>query len=159
MKEPPMREQLHFEDVSVGDELPVYEKVVDPRQLFYFSSATQNGHRIHYDQRWAIDVEGHRDILVHGPLQVALMVKTITDWTGPGGSVIHISLRYKASAHPGDELRFVGRVVDKRTEGEARLVDLEIHEERGPEGQAEVLMPGRATVRLPARPGLNEGKG
>lgn len=35
--------------------------------LFRFSAATFNGHRIHYDRRYAVEVEGHPDLVVHGP--------------------------------------------------------------------------------------------
>lgn len=41
---------------------------VDERLLFCFSALTYNAHRIHYDRRFTIDVEGHPDLLVHGPL-------------------------------------------------------------------------------------------
>ena len=39
-------------------------------QLFLYSAATHNPHRIHYDRDYAA-VEGHPDIIVHGPLQGA----------------------------------------------------------------------------------------
>ncbi len=58
--------------------------------MFFFSAATYNGHRIHYDRTWAVDVEGYPDILVHGPLQAALMAKAVTDWIGPGGRLVRI---------------------------------------------------------------------
>lgn len=41
--------------------------------LFRFSAFTFNGHRIHYDESFARS-EGHPGLLVHGPLQAALML-------------------------------------------------------------------------------------
>ncbi|KAL5360989.1 hypothetical protein BJX96DRAFT_175816 [Aspergillus floccosus] len=38
--------------------------------LFRFSALTFNPHKIHYSTPWAKDVEGHRDIVVHGPLNL-----------------------------------------------------------------------------------------
>ncbi|KAL4804816.1 hypothetical protein BDV18DRAFT_161906 [Aspergillus unguis] len=38
--------------------------------LFRFSALTFNPHKIHYSQPWARDVEGHKDIVVHGPLNL-----------------------------------------------------------------------------------------
>ena len=64
-----MADQTYFEDVSVGDPIPVLSVTVDETQLFFYSAATYNGHRIHYDKTWATEVEGYPDILVHGPLQ------------------------------------------------------------------------------------------
>ena len=46
----------------------VYRLEPDERMLFCFSALTYNAHRIHYDHRYAVDIEGHRDLLVHGPL-------------------------------------------------------------------------------------------
>lgn len=42
--------------------------------LFRFSALTFNGHRIHYDKPWATEVEGHRDVVVHGPLNLISML-------------------------------------------------------------------------------------
>lgn len=39
--------------------------------LFRFSAATFNCHRIHYDQRYAREVEGYPDLVVHGPFIAA----------------------------------------------------------------------------------------
>ncbi len=41
----------------------------DPVLLFRFSALTGNSHRIHYDQQYAHDVEGHAGLVVQGPLQ------------------------------------------------------------------------------------------
>ncbi|PYI05747.1 C6 transcription factor [Aspergillus sclerotiicarbonarius CBS 121057] len=38
--------------------------------LFRFSALTFNPHKIHYSTPWARDVEGHKDIVVHGPLNL-----------------------------------------------------------------------------------------
>lgn len=47
---------------------------VDPVRLFRFSALTFNGHRIHYDRTYAMEVEKYPGLVVHGPLQaVALM--------------------------------------------------------------------------------------
>jgi 3-methylfumaryl-CoA hydratase len=41
--------------------------VPGPVDLFRFSAVTFNAHRIHYDQRYAREVEGYPDLVVHGP--------------------------------------------------------------------------------------------
>lgn len=42
--------------------------------LFRFSALTFNAHRIHYDKPWATQVEGHRSVVVHGPLNLISML-------------------------------------------------------------------------------------
>lgn len=39
--------------------------------LFRFSALTCNAHRIHYDEAYATEVEGHAGLVVHGPLLTA----------------------------------------------------------------------------------------
>lgn len=39
--------------------------------LFRFSAATFNGHRIHYDRPYATEVEGYPSLVIHGPFTAA----------------------------------------------------------------------------------------
>jgi 3-methylfumaryl-CoA hydratase len=42
--------------------------------LFRYSALTFNGHRIHYDRRYATTVEGYPGLVVHGPLIATLLL-------------------------------------------------------------------------------------
>ena len=44
--------------------------------LFRFSALTHNAHRIHYDHRYATEVEGYPGLVVHGPLVALLLLAT-----------------------------------------------------------------------------------
>ena len=46
----------------------------DPVMLFRYSALTFNGHRIHYDRRYATEVEGYPGLVVHGPLIATLLL-------------------------------------------------------------------------------------
>jgi 3-methylfumaryl-CoA hydratase len=69
-KEPPTAPAL--------ETLPVaqWSREIDPHPtlLFRFSALTFNAHRIHYDVIYAREVEGYRDLVVHGPLTATLLV-------------------------------------------------------------------------------------
>ena len=143
-----MADQIYFEDVVVGSELATTTVIVSTVQMFFFSAATYNGHRIHYDRPFAAEHEGHPDVLVHGPLQAALMAKTLTDWAGLAGRLVRLAVQNRASAYPGEELRFTGRVTGKVEDNAGGLIYLEVQEEKG---LGELLMPATATVRLPKR--------
>ncbi|MPZ62033.1 MAG: acyl dehydratase [Propionibacteriales bacterium] len=142
-----MDDQVYFEDVTVGAEIPPLCLAVSRVQMFFFSAATYNGHRIHYDVTWARDVEGYPDILVHGPLQVASLARALTDWASGGGRLIRYAVQNRGTAHPDEELQFRGLVTALRPDGDRGLVELEIRGEKG----GTVLMPGTATVSLPRR--------
>jgi hydroxyacyl-ACP dehydratase HTD2-like protein with hotdog domain len=115
--------------------------------MFFFSAATYNGHRIHYDKQWAREVEGYDDVLVQGPLQSALLARAVTDWIGGRGRLVEYAVQNRAVAYPGQQLVFGGEVTAKRMADGVGLVDLTITGRR----DDTVLMPGTATVALPLR--------
>jgi len=141
------REQIFYEDVHPGDTLPTLAVTADERQLFFFSAATYNGHRIHYDKDWARTVEGYDDVIVQGPLQAALLARAVTDWIGGRGRLVEYAVQNRAIAFTGEELIFGGSVTGKRLADNVGLVDLDITGRR----DDTVLMPGTATVALPRR--------
>jgi hydroxyacyl-ACP dehydratase HTD2-like protein with hotdog domain len=51
-----------------------YTITPDPKLLFRFSALTFNAHAIHLDPEYCKNVEGHRDLLFHGPLSYVFMV-------------------------------------------------------------------------------------
>ena len=106
---------MYYEDVDTGDAIPALTVTVDETQMFFFSAATYNGHRIHYDKQWARDVEGYDDVLVQGPLQAALLSRALTDWIGGDGRLVAFSVQNRAIAHPGQALTFGGVVTGKRS--------------------------------------------
>lgn len=55
----------------------------DPTMLFRYSALTFNGHRIHYDQPYARDVEGYGGLVVHGPLLAQFLMLKAWDELGP----------------------------------------------------------------------------
>ncbi len=55
----------------------------DPLQLFLFSAATANGHRIHYDLGYAQSVEHYPGLVVHGPLVAAQLLGLWERRNGP----------------------------------------------------------------------------
>src|SRR6185437_5434507 len=109
---------------------------------FLYSAATNNAHRIHYDREYA-GVEGHPDVLVHGPLQGTWLHQFVAEWAGPRGRVLSLAWQNRGRAFPERDLTFRGHV----TAIEGDTVSLEVWEE---DDTGAILMPGTARVRLPA---------
>lgn len=59
-----------------------YDKKADSTLLFRYSAITFNGHRIHYDRDYAVDVEGYLGLVVHGPLQATLLMQLAEEIKG-----------------------------------------------------------------------------
>lgn len=129
-------------DLTVGDPLPVMAKNASRAQLFLYSAASFNPHRIHYDRDYAA-IEGHPDVLVHGPLQGSWLTQYLTDWAGAGGRLLSVAWQNRVSALPEQDLEFHGRVTALHPD--RHVVELEVWEQTA---EGTVLMPGTATVRL-----------
>ena len=74
--------------------------VADEVTLFRFSALTFNGHRIHYDHRYATEVEGYPGLVVHGPLLALLLLGAGVRHAAAAGADARAatSFRYRAAA-------------------------------------------------------------
>jgi hydroxyacyl-ACP dehydratase HTD2-like protein with hotdog domain len=88
----------------------------DEVTLFRFSALTFNGHRIHYDKPWAVGVEGHRNVVVHGPLNLISMLDLWRDKVAESrvgvpetGVVMPASIGYRATSpvYAGEGYRII----------------------------------------------------
>lgn len=78
--------------------------------LFRFSALTFNAHRIHYDVPWARNVEGHRDVVVHGPMNLVSMLDMWRDERGSPEDVCYprqIDYRATSPVYAGEGYRLV----------------------------------------------------
>ena len=133
--------QRLVDDVCVGDDMAPATRNASRAQLFLYSAATHNPHRIHYDRDYAL-LEGHPDVIVHGPLQGAWLSQFVTEWAGPRGRMLTLTWQNRRSALPEQDYTFRGVV--RSIDGD--VVGLEVWAE---DGAGAVIMPGTATVRLP----------
>lgn len=81
--------------------------------LFRFSALTFNPHKIHYSLPWARDVEGHKDLVVHGPLNLISILDLWRDTrprtSGDPAVLLPESISYRATSplYAEDEYRVV----------------------------------------------------
>lgn len=85
-----------------------------PVTLFRFSALTFNPHKIHYSVPWARDVEGHKDIVVHGPLNLISILDLWRDTRSQNTeagleALVPESIKYRATSplYAEDEYRIV----------------------------------------------------
>lgn len=72
--------------------------------LFHFSALSFNAHAIHFDPLYARDVDGHRALLVHGPLTLALMLRVLADHLGEGVYVRRFTYRNHAPLYVNERM-------------------------------------------------------
>jgi len=100
----------------------------DPVLLFRYSALTFNGHRIHYDQDYARQVEGYPDLVVHGPLTATLLQRFAVD-RGGGRALARFEFRGVSPLFVSRAFRLEGREAD---DGSLELWA------RGPDGELAV---------------------
>jgi len=102
------------------------EVTADPVMLFRFSALTYNPHRIHYDREYATGVEGHADLLVHGPLTALLALEAVRAAGVPAPTPASYDFRLRGPAYVGRPVSFSVREADGTAEvtgaQEGRLV-------------------------------------
>ncbi|TYK50979.1 MaoC/PaaZ C-terminal domain-containing protein [Actinomadura decatromicini] len=144
-----------FEDVSPGTKLEPLTVRPTPTQLFRFSAATWNAHRIHYDVRYA-EHEGYPDVLVQSHLHGCFLLRAALDWAGPGARLRRFGWRNRGIAVPGDTLTCTGVVTGCRVDGSgAGIVECAL-EERNADGV--LCAPGAAVLELPRRSPESDGE-
>jgi 3-methylfumaryl-CoA hydratase len=92
--------------------------------LFRYSAATYNGHRIHYDQAYARNEEGYPNLVVHGPFTAAKLFDLATRTAG--APLKTFSFRALAPLFVNQPVRLrageePGTVVAVRCDGEAAM--------------------------------------
>jgi len=80
-------------------------------ELFLFSAATWNPHRVHYDQDYTRGVAGEPELVVQGPLQAAHMFQLLREALADGVAVRALEYRHRAVLHAGEPVRISGRLV------------------------------------------------
>lgn len=135
-----------------GDQLAPLTVQPTLLQLFRYSAATWNSHKIHYDPAYAAE-EGHPGILVHSHLHAAFLARACAQWAGPLG-LRALSYRIVHPATPADRLTVNGTVIERAAGGSAirLVVDLV---ERNAHGQT--CATGTATLHVPGATAAGAG--
>ena len=85
-----------------------YTITPDPKLLFRFSALTFNAHAIHLDPQYCREVEGHRDLLFHGPLSYVFMIELLQRQLGGGEVVKDVEYRNLAPLYCNEPVTFCG---------------------------------------------------
>ena len=144
-----MGNQVFWEDVQEGMEMPALVKNPTTRQLVQYAGASGDFYEIHYDKDFAQST-GLPGPIIHGALKNAFLAQLVTDWIGERGTLKKLSCQYRGMDVPGDTLLCKGTVTRKYMQDGQPTVDCEIWLENS---KGEHTSPGSVTVILPSRAG------
>ena len=152
-------EPRYWEDVKVGEEMPLQERGLltmmeimrfgllapgMPRRIERRRPGLETGFAREKQQQRA----GLEDASDYGPQRVCWLSAYATDWMGDDGTLKKLSVRIRHPNLMGDSNTITGRVTDKRIEDGEHLVTCEMAVANQ---SGLVTAPGTAVIALPSR--------
>ncbi|MBI4497967.1 MAG: acyl dehydratase [Chloroflexi bacterium] len=143
------QQQVYWEDMQVGQEIPKLEKgPITTQMMMRWGAAVGDYYQIHYDPNFAKEVAHLPGIIVHGTHKFGILGQLLSNFAGPEGWVRKLAASYRGMDFPNQVITARGVVTSKHEQDGQKLVELEIWTEN-PEGRKTTL--GSAVVVLPAR--------
>ena len=128
-------------NVAIGDALPEQLHTPDNVQLMLYNAALWNGHRIHFDEPYAKEVEGYPGLVIAGPLLGDWLNQVVELWLGESGRLTKIEYSNRVASYIGETLTAGGNVT--AVEGNTITIEVYIKNEDG-----DVIAPGVATAEI-----------
>ena len=128
-------------EMQVGDALPERSFTPTNVQSMMYNAALWNGHRIHFDEPYAKDVEGYPGLVIAGPLLGDWLHQCLEEWLGDDGRISNIEYSNRVASYVGETLRSGGTVTACDPQSGEVPVEVFIKNEAG-----EVITPGLASV-------------
>ena len=130
-------------NINVGDALPERAHTPDNVQLMLYNAALWNGHRIHFDEPYAKEVEGYPGLVIAGPLLGDWLNQCVEEWLGEHGKLTSIEYSNRTATYIGETLVVGGTVTQVDPDSTEVVVELYIHNASG-----DNVAPGVATAQL-----------
>ena len=142
-----MTQQIFFEDVAEGQEMPQLVKNPSTRQLVKWAGASGDYYEIHYDKDFAQST-GLDGCIVHGWLTFSFVAQMVTDWMGQDAFLKKIGVSYRGMNVPKQDIICKGNITKKYESDGEKIVECDIWAENT---EGKKTTPGKAVVVLPSR--------
>ncbi|MGE0218055.1 fused (3R)-hydroxyacyl-ACP dehydratase subunits HadA/HadB [Mycolicibacterium sp.] len=114
-----------FEDVNVGDELPVHHARLSRGDLVNYAGVAGDANPIHWDEEIA-KLAGLPDVIAHGMLTMGLGAGFVSAWSGDPGAVTRYAVRLSqpavVSAKEGADIEYSGKIKSLDPENRSGIV-------------------------------------
>ena len=137
---------VNFDDVKIGDEIPVRSKVVRREVVKAYADASGDQNPIHQDDNFAKMV-GLPGIIAHGMFTMAHLTSTLTSWLGNPGALKSVDVQFRAVVEMDETVEAGGKITELDPDTRTAKLDVWVRLERG--GVTEYpIKNSRAEVRL-----------
>jgi hypothetical protein len=107
----PRTTTLSFEEVAVGDELPVLALPLTRTLIVSTAIASRDYQDVHHDSVLAVE-RGSKDIFMNILSTNGIVGRYVTDWSGPGAVLTDVNIRLGAPNYPDDTMTLTGSVTE-----------------------------------------------
>ncbi len=113
--------ELVFEDINIGDEvIDLLKPPITKVQLVRYAGASGDFNPLHTDDDVA-RAAGFDGVIAQGMLVMGIAAQAVTDWV-PKRALKKFNVRFRGATRPGDIIRVLGKVKDKRVEDNKGIV-------------------------------------
>ena len=102
---------MAFEEVAVGDELPVLALPLTRTLIVSTAIASRDYQDVHHDSVLAVE-RGSKDIFMNILSTNGIVGRYVTDWSGPGAVLTDVNIRLGAPNYPDDTMTLTGSVTE-----------------------------------------------
>ena len=123
---------VSFDDLEVGDEIPVLRKVVKREDVKAYADASGDQNPLHQDDNFARSV-GFPGIIAHGMFTMAHLATCITTWTGDPAALKRIKVQFRAVVYMDETIEAGGTILSLDPETRRATLDVWVRLERAGE--------------------------
>jgi len=121
---------VRFDDVKVGDEIPVRSKVVRREEVKAYADASGDQNPIHQDESFARMV-GLPGIIAHGMFTMAHLTSTLTSWLGDPAALKGVDVQFRSVVEMDETIEAGGTITELDPATRTAKLDVWVRLERG----------------------------
>ena len=99
-----MADQLYWEDVAVGTEVPELTIHITTQKMVMWAAAGESYPQIHYDPYFAREEAKNPDVIVHGFQKHAYLGRMLYEWVKPAGQVLEYGCQFRGMDFPNQDM-------------------------------------------------------
>jgi acyl dehydratase len=138
--------KVKFQEVKVGDEIPVLAKVVKREDVKAYADASGDQNPLHQDDDFARSV-GFPGIIAHGMFTMAHLTTALTKWLRDPSALKSIKVQFRAVVFMGETIEAGGQITELDPDSREATLEVWVRVERA--GVTEYpIKSSRAVVQL-----------
>lgn len=141
-------EQIFWDDVNVGQEIPGYSLELTWTQVVKQVQGVQDYTPVHHDPEYA-KADGREGVFMNTGFSQGACSRVMTDWIGDKGFLTFFRMEMRRMNLKGDTMVFKGKVTNKYVKDEKHYVDADVWVENKRENVPTTMC--KATATLPSR--------